>query len=316
MNRQKKQRTSVMSILTRVLVFVCVGMYLSGAGQWMGLQQGGLAEAKDRAVEAQSEELGISIQDQFAQMDDMLEITPEEKEALEQEALQRSNDSEMAADQYEEWLASIQNANAETIESVDEPRISDAGFAALQAINPDLVGWLWIENSAIDYPMVQGNDNTYYMDHLLDGTQNKSGTIFMDYRNDGNFEDQNTLIYGHHMKSGAMFAELVNYQKEGYYAQHPKMMLYTPQGDYEVEFFAGYTVPIRNVAMPCFFMTYADQTEFMECIQEAKQRSSFESDVEVMPEDRIVTLVTCTYEVYDARYVLQGKLISVGDVLE
>lgn len=102
-------------------------------------------------------------------------------------------------------------------------------FAALEGVNSDIVAWLYGADTGLNYPIVQAEDNDYYLYRLLDGTWNKNGTIFMDYVNRSDFSDQNTLVYGHHMKSGAMFGALVQYKKQEFYDAHPYLYLYTPQ---------------------------------------------------------------------------------------
>ena len=107
-------------------------------------------------------------------------------------------------------------------------------FAALSRINPDIVGWLYCEGTQINYPVVQGSDDEYYLDHLFDGTQNASGCLFLDSRVDASFSSVHSIIYGHHMRSGAMFAALDGYKRQSFYDAHPTMLLITPDATYEV----------------------------------------------------------------------------------
>ena len=81
-------------------------------------------------------------------------------------------------------------------------------FEELKRINPDIVAWIRIEAAGIDYPVVQGKDNEYYLHHTFKGEENIAGSIFMDYRNTPDFSDENTIIYGHNMRDGSMFAAL------------------------------------------------------------------------------------------------------------
>ena len=188
---------------------------------------------------AQGDDTSALADEEFEKMNGETQFTPEERAALEQEARERAESAGEAGARY-----GALNPSA-------RPAID---FGALAAVNGDLAGWLRIEETAVDYPLVQGADNDHYLNHLFDGTANKSGAIFIDSRNDRNFEDQNTLIYGHHMRDGSMFASLVNYKEQAYYDEYPVMLLFTPGGNYLVEFFAGYTVPIRDEALPCFYM--------------------------------------------------------------
>lgn len=183
-------------------------------------------------------------------------------------------------------------------------------FAALEQINGEFIGWLVCEGTVINYPVVQGDDNTYYLNHLFDGTRNKLGTLFVDCNNAPPFSDFNTVIYGHHMKNGSMFASLVNYKQQAYFDQHPTLMFLTPNGDYEIQLFSGY---VTDAVSESFRSTFTDETDFLNFLQNTRKQSNFTSDVVVASTDRIVTLVTCTYEYSDARYVLHGKLVPLDE---
>lgn len=88
--------------------------------------------------------------------------------------------------------------------------------------------------------MAQGEDNSYYLKHLYDGTANKVGCLFIDYENAEDFSDNNTIIYGHNMRDGSMFSTLVEYKAQAYYDEHPEMYLVTPEGGYVVEVFSAF----------------------------------------------------------------------------
>ncbi|MEE0776941.1 MAG: class B sortase, partial [Bacillota bacterium] len=110
-------------------------------------------------------------------------------------------------------------------------------FQALQAINSDVTAWLYQAGTGINYPVVQGRDNDYYLNHLLNGDKNKYGTPFIDYRTIDVFHTSMTIIYGHNMKNGAIFASLTEYKSQSYYDAHPTMTLLTPNGNYTLEIF-------------------------------------------------------------------------------
>ena len=111
----------------------------------------------------------------------------------------------------------------------------EVNFEVLKQKNSDIVGWIYLENSPINFPVVQGKDNDYYLRRLIDGTYNSAGTIFMDYRNDKNMNDWNTIIYGHNMKNSTMFGTLLNYKEQSYYDEHKIMYYITENKKYEVE---------------------------------------------------------------------------------
>ena len=181
-------------------------------------------------------------------------------------------------------------------------------FSSLEEINPDVVAWLTCEGTEIDYPVVLGTDNDYYLRHLFTGERNKLGAIFIDYRNHGDFSDKNTIIYGHNMKDGSMFSSLTKYKNQNYYDSYPAMVLYTPDGDYKIELFAGIIVDGNYESIR---FDFKNDHDFQSYIDSLKKMSTFESNTIVEADDQIVTLCTCSYEFNNARYALYGKLTPV-----
>lgn len=109
-------------------------------------------------------------------------------------------------------------------------------FAALQEINPDVVAWIRIPG-VLEYPVVRGEDNSYYLNHTVQKTYNIAGSIFLDYRNERDFSDCKNIIYGHNMKDGSMFHVLRNYRNVAFFREHTEMELYLPDGtvlNYEI----------------------------------------------------------------------------------
>ena len=123
------------------------------------------------------------------------------------------------------------------------------------------------------------------------------------------FAGQNTVIYGHHMNDGSMFASLSKYRTEGYYEAHPVLYLNTPSQNYKIEVFAGY---VTDAESDSYILGFSDEGDYLRFLADMKAQSDFDSPVELSSEDRIVTLSTCSYEYFDARYVVQGKLVPIG----
>ena len=183
----------------------------------------------------------------------------------------------------------------------DKPEQIEVDFEALHALNDDVVAWIYCPDTKINYPVLQASNNDYYLYRLLDGTVNDNGSIFMDYRNDSTFKDGNTMIYGHHMQSGAMFADLMKYEKQSYYDQHPYLYILTPERNYRLDLFAAAVVQSTSD----IYDTVVDDAVFQDCIK----RSTFKSDIE-FPTHNVVTLSTCTYDYHsDDRYVVLGELV-------
>ena len=176
----------------------------------------------------------------------------------------------------------------------------------MQKENEDIVAWIYSENTPINYPIVQSNDNSYYLRRLINGEYNVAGTIFMDFRNNPNMEDNNTIIYGHNMKNDIMFGTLQNYEDQSYYDKHKSMYLFTAKKQYIIELVAVYTLPVDS---DIYNMVTIDQNN----ITEAMSKSDFKSDVIIQEEEKCVTLSTCYYEYDGARYVVIGALRQIEE---
>ncbi len=178
-------------------------------------------------------------------------------------------------------------------------------FAALLADCPDVVGWLYCPDTPINYPVVQAEDNNFYLRRLLDGTWNSSGSIFMDYRCPSDLSGWNTVVYGHNMKNDAMFGTLQDYKKQEYYDTHPVLYLLTPAQNYKIDLIGGYTTP--GTAEDTYSIPNS-QEELDVLIAKARQQSTFQTDTAVNDGDRLITLSTFDYDYNLARYVLVGVL--------
>lgn len=195
----------------------------------------------------------------------------------------------------------------ETITGENEPNevapIS-IDFASLLEENSDIVGWIYCPDTPINYPVVQGKDNNQYLRRDLGGNYLVSGTIFVDYRNGAIGEDSNLLIYGHNMKDKSMFGTLVRYKEQAYYDEHPALYYLTPEADYKIELYAGIVVK-RNAVI---YQPNPDEAELAEFLNNAKDKSTFVSNVELAEDNVLITLSTCSYEYNNARYIVIGKL--------
>lgn len=186
----------------------------------------------------------------------------------------------------------------------------DIDIASLTSDYPDCVGWIYIEGTPIDYPIARAEDNSYYLRRLLTKEHNTAGTLFVDYRNTGTFADQNTIIYGHNMKNGSMFACLAEYRDPDYYAQHPAIWLFTPGGIYRAEIFSIYDTDAASNTYTFHFETEEDFAAYLERIV---HNAEYDTGVAVAPTDRILTLSTCVRGSDTQRHIVHAKLVSIGD---
>lgn len=176
---------------------------------------------------------------------------------------------------------------------------------ALFANAPQAAAWIRCEDTPIDYPVGQAADNVYYLRRLLDGTYNRMGTIFIDYRNQADMSDDNTILYGHHFDDvDSMFSTLPRYAEQSYYEAHPRMELISPQTTYQVDLFAGFTAG-PNAELPLVFGGDGEARDAF--IRQAMENSDFDADISFDGGERFVTLVTCA-DNGARRYILIGAL--------
>ena len=194
--------------------------------------------------------------------------------------------------------------NPDNNTTTSEPDYITVDFAALQAKYPDVVGWLYCANTGLNYPIVQTAEEggEYYLYRDIDGSSNKNGTVFLDWRCNSDFTSQNNLLYGHNMKTGRMFAPIVKYKDQSFYDAHPYMYLYTPNQLYKVNLFAGMVTPGDSTVY-----NYSLSADY---IKECISSSTFKSSVGT-PTGNILTLSTCDYVYDNARYVVMGELVPI-----
>lgn len=186
-------------------------------------------------------------------------------------------------------------------------------FAALKERNPDIYAWITIPDTAVDYPVVQSEaDNTWYLTHTIDGTESPEGAIFTETYNSRDFEDPNTVIYGHDMANGSMFQNLLNYQDRSYFDSHRDVTIYTPDSIRHYRIFAAYLYDDRHLMQSFDFENRAVYQDYLNQIFSVRNMNScVDTEQKVSAEDRILTLSTCYGTQADARYLVQAVLVSI-----
>ncbi len=180
-------------------------------------------------------------------------------------------------------------------------------FEALQKVNPDVVGWIYQKDTIINYPIMRGSDNDQYLHSDINKKYSVSGSIFMDYRNSGDFSDFNTIVYGHHMHDGSMFKSLRGYTKEtDYYKDHKTFELITPDKKYHLQIVSAFITPATSEAYTYSFNNIADKQAFLNY---AVKNSKISTGVTATTDDKIITLSTCAYDYDEARYVVICKAV-------
>lgn len=174
---------------------------------------------------------------------------------------------------------------------------------ALRAVNEDVVGWIMIPGTGLSYPVVQGEDNEYYLDHTWKGNYSASGSIFMECGNDPSLEGFHTILYGHRMRNGSMFGILRHYSSAAYWRQHPSVYLVSGGNVYRYDIFAAQEVGTGEIV---YWLDLAGREE--DFIRFCQKHSVIDTGIEPEPGDRFLTLSTCTGQGYATRWTVQAVL--------
>ena len=203
------------------------------------------------------------------------------------------------------------DASIELIEDViiKEDNINETkiDWEKLEDINTDIIGWIKIENTKINYPILKDNDNLKYLKHSFNGKYNINGSIFT--LNDNPFQDNETIIYGHNMKSGLMFSELGKYMEKDFLKEHPDFEIYTRNQNYKATIFSCYSIGVNKEEKNIKSLSYEEEIEYY------KKASKYYIE-NINEIKKIVKLSTCSYlnnhtTPTDQRYYIIAKLEKV-----
>ena len=230
-------------------------------------------------------------------------IINEEKELIK---LKNSNNSD-----------NIDNSNIQILHKnndiTNQKNISEkqsiTNLKKLQKINSDIVAWIKIENTNIDYPILQGKDNDYYLKTNYKNEYSRSGSIFLDYRYDFNVQNLNFLVYGHNNNDGKMFNELLKYNQESYYKEHSEINIVTNKEDETYNIVAVFYSQVYNTSDTNKFKYYnyielTNENDFYMYINNCKKESLYDIDFEATYGDKVLTLSTCEYSKENGRFVI------------
>lgn len=215
--------------------------------------------------------------------------------------------------QNEELKEIINNTTVDNENNINE-RIEKV--KELQKENSDIIGWLEIENSDISYPVLQGEDNDYYMTHNYKKEYSKDGSLFLDKDYDWNIPSTNLLIYGHNnMSSTEMFVGLMKYKEESYYKDHKTIRFTTNEEDAKYEIISVFLSRVyykseTNVFRYYYFINAETEQEFNEYVENSKNASLYDTGVTAEYGDQLLTLSTCSYHTKDGRLAVVAKKIK------
>ncbi|EON73523.1 class B sortase [Lysinibacillus sphaericus] len=212
---------------------------------------------------------------------------------------------------YEETLETIEKQAVVSLTSTEDlmKYTVRPQFNELLAVNDGIVGWISVDNTKLNNPILQADNNDFYLNHNFKNRESRAGSVFMDYRNDALDMSRNTILYGHAMKNGTMFGSLKNYLNQDYADAHRTIYLDTLYEGYDIEVFAAYETTIDFYYIETEFKS---NESFFQFIEQVQARSTIDMNIEIGPDDKILTLSTCKDSVMsdDHRFVVQGKLVK------
>ena len=232
------------------------------------------------------------------------------KEVLEEYAGAEES-GEAAGEQENGETAGGNAAGAESAEGAKAALPID--FASLQEINPEIYAWIRIPDTKVDYPIVQrvGADQSYYLDHDIYGEYQKAGSIYTEHYNSTDFEDPNTIIYGHNMKNGSMFHNLRYFAEADYFEEHQDLYIYMPDKILKYQIITSYEYDDRHLLGTFDFSDEEVYAEYLEEIMNPRSMYTMvREDCELTTEDRIITLSTCVANKPNNRRLVQAVLVE------
>lgn len=194
-----------------------------------------------------------------------------------------------------------------------ETYLSPIDFEALSAVNPDVIGWIRIPGTNVDYPIVQADDNDKYLHTSFEGEESIAGTIYLDFESDSDMMGFNNVLYGHNMKNGSMFKDIVKYKEKSYFDEHQYFEIYTPERTIRLKAISCYYAKAEPIIRKTRFKTRESYEAFVK--EMIKPCAWYETPE--FPIDSLYTLVTCSYEVNDARTILYAVEVDEnGDMVK
>ena len=181
-------------------------------------------------------------------------------------------------------------------------------FEKLLSTNSDFKAWIYVPGTLVDYPVVQSTDDDYYLHHNFYKEYNDGGAIFIAAENMTPFEERNTIIHGHHMNDGSMFASLAYFKQNGFLDTNNKIYITTGTKELEYQIFSVY---YEKASQDPYHYEFPTDEDYINYLNGLKNKSLFNVDIEPFTaDDKIITLSTCSYEVEDGRQLVHAKLIK------
>lgn len=183
-------------------------------------------------------------------------------------------------------------------------------IAKLKETNPDVIAWIYIEDTPVSYPIVRGSDNKYYLKHTYNKKSSAFGSIFADHRNSADFSDANTLIYGHNTKNGSMFGSLKKYKKEAYLKKHPNIYIICEDRTLKYRIFSVFTPDIYNRVYEIDRKSTEDLAKW-EAFVHSQSVVKTAENFSPQGKGKYITLSTCVNNINEGlRFVVTAELVS------
>ena len=208
-----------------------------------------------------------------------------------------------AAEEIQETLP--ETAPTEPEIPMDAPArfLQQVDIFSLRQVNPEVLGWIYLPDTAISYPLMETQERDKYLNLAWDGSPSGNGSIFLEKNNRRDFTDFNTIIYGHHMINGTMFQPLIHYREEGFTKAHPYVYIATDSEIFRYRVISAYEAPVESDTYRLYFADDAACLAAIDLYLQGRQ------DLGLTPQDRILTLSTCTGTgIYTTRWVVQAVL--------
>jgi sortase B len=251
-------------------------------------------EVLDEKINEENPEEGIDITEESENKQDSQEVNDMDspEEPSEEESQENNTPEEPAA---------------------QEPQQDNQVSQEDVAFEENVIGWINVEGTNIDYPVVQADDNEYYLTRNYKGEKDSYGSIYMDFRNVRVGRDDNIIIYGHKIRDGSMFSDLAMYTNEGTYEQYfenNNIISLDHNGERTTwEIYSAYVVNLDREDYHLFTI-FKDREKYTDFLEVSKERSLIKKDIELTENDTVISLVTCNFWYDNARVIVHGKLIE------
>ena len=216
----------------------------------------------------------------------------------------------MTEDEINEMLSGMKATETTETATEEQSEVIPVKFEELQAVNPDIYAWITVPGTVIDYPILQhASDNTYYLMHNIDGSYGYPGCVYTENMNSKDFTDNNTVIYGHNMKNGSMFAQLHKFEDPDFFNENREVLIYLPDEVLHYTIFAAHIYDDRHLLYSFDFTDPEVYQKYLDSIFSTRDMSAnIDKDVTVTTDDKIITLVTCIGSQPNNRLLVQAVL--------